>query len=101
MSFDCTRFDELLVWSQVAEFLLIDITFDRDLDEDADWKSSVLKSNLFLKVAPTNMRMIYQQISPVKVDKSDVIIRQGEYGDSFYFIKHGSAVVTRRLTEKD
>ena len=101
VSFDCKRFDELLTWSQVAEFLLIDIAFDRDLDEDADWMSSVLKSNLFLKVPPTNMRMIYQHINPINVDKSDVIIRQGEYGDRCYFIKQGSAVVTRRLSEKD
>jgi CRP-like cAMP-binding protein len=101
VSFNCDRFDQLLTWSQVAEFLLLDIAFDRNLDEDADWMSGLLKSNLFLKVPPTNMGKIYQRIDPLSVESGEVIIRQGEYGDQCYFIKEGCAQVTRRTHEKD
>ncbi len=89
------RLDELLDWSQSAEYLLVDLAGQRQRDEDAAWLETVLKSNLFLKVPPTNVGGMLQCLAPLTVGAGDVILRQGELGDCCYFIKEGEADVSR------
>lgn len=89
------RLDKMLTWSQVADYLQLMISRERDLDEDVDWMMVVLKSNLFFKVPPLNVEQIFSRLSPQVVYAGDVIIRQGEMGDQCYFIKEGEADVTR------
>ncbi|GAA5316634.1 MAG: hypothetical protein AseanaTS_18380 [Candidatus Pelagadaptatus aseana] len=96
ISFDRDYLDKLLTWSQTAEYLLADISMNMDLDEDTHWMNTILRSNLFLKVPPTNMGRLFKDIRSELVYKGDVIIRQGEYGECCYFIKEGAAEVTRR-----
>uniref|UniRef100_UPI003F6CAD03 cyclic nucleotide-binding domain-containing protein n=1 Tax=Pseudomaricurvus sp. TaxID=2004510 RepID=UPI003F6CAD03 len=92
---DRERQDELLTWSQAAEHLLVDLATRRELDEDAVWLDTVLRSNLFLKVPPTNVRHILRHLQTRIVNEGEVIIRQGDVGDCCYFIKEGVAEVTR------
>ncbi|MGH1371609.1 MAG: cyclic nucleotide-binding domain-containing protein [Cellvibrionaceae bacterium] len=92
---DRERLDELLDWSQSAEYLLVDLAGQRQRDEDAAWLETVLKSNLFLKVPPTNVEGIFECLAPLAVSAGDVILRQGELGDCCYFIKEGQAQVSR------
>ena len=66
------------------------------MDEDMEWIQTVLKSNLFYKVPPINVEMIFDRLKPVVVMAGDAIIRQGELGDACYFIKEGEAEVTQR-----
>src|SRR5690606_24262107 len=87
--------DKLLTWSQIADYLQLNIARQRDLDEDIDWMMTVLKSNLFFKVPPINVEQIFSRLMPQVVYADDVIIRQGEIGDQCYFIKEGEAEVTR------
>lgn len=87
--------DDLLCWSQIAEYLLTDFGLRRDLDEDIQWINTILKSNLFVKVPPVNAEQILTCLTPKLVEAGEVIIRQGEIGDRCYFIKEGSAEVTR------
>lgn len=94
------RQDQLLTWSQAAEHLLIDLATRRELDEDAAWLNTVLCSNLFLKVPPTNVSQILNHLQTRIVEEGEVIIRQGERGDCCYFIKEGIAEVTR-TSERD
>lgn len=90
-----SRLDQLLEWSQAAQYLLVDLAGQRQFDEDAAWLNTVLKSNLFLKVPPTNVGEILSNLTPQTVSAGDVILRQGEIGDCCYFIKEGEAGVTR------
>ena len=90
--------DNLLTWSQVADYLEIDISYDRQFDTDANWMTSILNSNLFYKIPPLNIFAIYSKISAIDVKKEDWIIHQGDKGDYCYFIKEGKAQV--RLSEK-
>lgn len=92
---DSERLDKLLAWSQVAGYLQLNISRQRDLDEDIDWMMTVLKSNLFFKVPPINVEDIFSRLIPQVVYAGDVIIRQGELGDQCYFIKEGEAEVWR------
>lgn len=92
---DSERLDKLLAWSQVADYLQLNISRQRDLDEDIDWMMTVLKSNLFFKVPPINVEEIFSRLIPQVVYAGDVVIRQGELGDQCYFIKEGEAEVWR------
>ncbi len=89
------QLDKLLTWSQVADYLQLNISRERDFDEDIDWMMTVLRSNLFFKVPPLNVEHIFSRLTPQVVYAGDVIIRQGEIGDQCYFIKEGEAEVTR------
>ena len=92
---DSERLDKLLAWSQVADYLQLNISRQRDLDEDIDWMMTVLKSNLFFKVPPINVEEIFSRLTPQVVYAGDVVIRQGELGDQCYFLKEGEAEVWR------
>jgi len=99
LRFDRLSLDNLLTWSQVADYLEIDISYDRDLDEDADWLRSMLNSNLFYKIPPLNVLSIYSKVSAKNVSKDQTILKQGDEGDFCYFIKEGLAEVTRTPPE--
>ncbi|RYY75562.1 MAG: cyclic nucleotide-binding domain-containing protein [Gammaproteobacteria bacterium] len=92
---DSDRLDKLMAWSQVADYLQLNISRQRDLDEDIDWMMTVLKSNLFFKVPPINVEEIFSRLTPQVVYAGDVVIRQGELGDQCYFLKEGDAEVWR------
>jgi rhodanese-related sulfurtransferase len=92
---DAEYLDKMLTWSQVAEYLLLDISYQRDLDEDAEWMMTILRSNLFFKVPPTNISSIIDRMKSMTVETGDAILRQGEIGDNCYFIKQGEAEVRR------
>lgn len=94
------RLDKMLTWSQIADYLQLNISRQRDLDEDVDWMMTVLKSNLFFKVPPINVEHIFSRLTPKVVYTGDVIIRQGEIGDQCYFLKEGEADVTRNTDGK-
>lgn len=90
------RLDQLLTWSQVADYLHLVISVQRELDADVDWMMRLLKSNLFLKVSPLNVEQIFSCLSQVTVRAGEQVIRQGDLGDCCYFIKTGEALVTRQ-----
>ncbi len=89
------KLDNLLTWSQVADYLEVDISYERQYDEDSSWMTTVLNSNLFYKIAPLNVLSIFSKITPKEVKAGDVIISQGRAGEYCYFIKAGRAVVSR------
>ncbi|ROQ20009.1 cyclic nucleotide-binding protein [Marinimicrobium koreense] len=92
---DSERLDQLLTWSQVSDYLQLNVARERDLDEDIEWMTTVLRSNLFFKVPPLNVEQIFYRLKPRVVHTGETIIRQGEIGDCCYFIKEGEAEVHR------
>lgn len=93
---DSDRLDRILSWSQIADYLLSELSVERDYDEDIAWIKTVFNSNLFYKVPPVNAERILDRMVPQVVMAGDVIVRQGEIGNCCYFIKEGTARVTRR-----
>lgn len=87
--------DRLLCWDQVVSNLIMDISSQRELDGDADWMLTLLKSNLFYKVPPHNVRSVLACFTPIEVGAGDRVVRQGQYGDCLYIIKQGIADVYR------
>jgi len=98
--FDSDVLDSMLAWDQAANYITLDISGQRDLDEDADWMLTLLRSNLFYKVPPMNIRQILRKFKPVFAHAGEVIIRQGEIGDCCFFIKEGGVSVLRADDEK-
>lgn len=98
--FDSTFLDNMLCWDQVSNCIMADISSQRDLDEDAVWMMTLLKSNLFYKVPPMNIREILNCFDAVVVEPEQVVLRQGELGDCCYVIKEGQADVLRATDER-
>lgn len=96
LTIDSDRLDRILSWSQVAQYLLSEMSIERDFDEDIGWIKTVVNSNLFFKVPPVNAERILGRMEPIVVADGETIIRQGEIGSCCYFIKEGTAKVTRR-----
>ena len=101
---DCSLFqverdvlDRFVCWAQVASYLDQDIACQRQYDEKAEWMRILLQSNLFYKVSPLNLQKIFSYMSPVPVKQGQTVITQGEMGDCCFFIKKGTAKVTRIL----
>lgn len=98
--FDSERLDAMLAWDQAAKYIELDIAGSRDLDEDAEWMLTLLRSNLFYKVPPMNIRQILDRFHAEFRAAGDVVLRQGELGECCYFIKEGSVGVYRAEDER-
>ncbi|MDX9874724.1 MAG: cyclic nucleotide-binding domain-containing protein, partial [Spongiibacteraceae bacterium] len=92
---DCDVLDAMVAWDQASHYILLDIASQRDLDEDAEWMQRLLRSDLFYKVPPMNIRRVIDRFTPQFRYGGDVVIRQGEIGDSCYFVKEGAVQVFR------
>lgn len=98
--FDSERLDAMLAWDQAAKYIELDIAGSRDLDEDAEWMLTLLRSNLFYKVPPMNIRQILDRFQAEYYAAGDVVLRQGELGNCCYFIKEGRVGVYRAEKER-
>lgn len=95
--FDRQQLEDLLCWSQAADYLDTDISYNREYDEDADWMKTILNSNLFYKIPPLNAFSIFSKVDSIDVKLGQTILTQGEEGDYCYFIKEGRANVLRDI----
>lgn len=93
VTFDSYRLDTILSWDQSAGYMILDITSDRKLDQDAEWMIKLLKSNLFYSVPPSNIQEIFRRMKPVNLKAGDMVIRQGDAADCCYFVKSGACEV--------
>ncbi|MBX2809723.1 MAG: cyclic nucleotide-binding domain-containing protein [Cellvibrionaceae bacterium] len=95
LKFNREYLDNLLTWSQVADYLDIDISYEREYDDDSEWMATILNSNLFYKIPPLNVLSIYTQLTAVHYRQGDTVLKQGDPGDYCYFIKSGRAMVSQ------
>lgn len=98
--FKSDQLDAMLAWDQASRYIMLDIAAQRDLDEDSEWILTLLRSNLFYKVPPMNIRKILDKFSAQYVSAGDTILRQGELGECCYYIKEGIAGVYQSEDEK-
>lgn len=100
ISFDRYRYDTLLAWDQVAGYMVLDISSDRALEDDAGWMIKLLQSELFYRVPPANIMRIFKQFEAINVAAGDYVFQQGEVGDSCYYIKSGEFAVMLNSGDK-
>lgn len=94
---ECSRdlIDQLLSWSQSAEYGVVDISSRSDgaLIEDNDWMDSLVESPLMQHLSASDMYSLFDRLEDIEVCKGDTIIQQGQAADYFYIIKKGHAEV--------
>jgi len=69
---------------------------DIDAEDDGDWMTRMLQSELFSRVPAANIQRIFTQLESVEVTAGEVVVRQDSPGEFYYIIKHGRCDVTRQ-----
>lgn len=93
---DNDHLDLLLTWDQNAGYMVTDLDeAEEEGDEDeGDWMSHMLRSNIFHKIPATNIQAVFMKMENYNAKAGDVIIKQGDEGDYYYYMKTGRAAVT-------
>ncbi len=96
--FDSDLLDVLLTWDQLSGIEVTDITIDGEerQPDSGDWMTRILQSKAFLHIPPANIQTMFMRLEEFPVTSGRTVIRQGELGDYYYIISHGSFKVTRK-----
>lgn len=65
-------------------------------DDDADWMTSMLQSELFSRIPTANIHQLFALLEEVEFNKGDVVIKQGDPGEHYYIISSGRCAVSRK-----
>jgi CRP-like cAMP-binding protein len=63
--------------------------------DDPQWMLELLGNPAFGRVPASHYQALLERFTPLEVKAGQVLIRQGEPGDVFYFLRAGRAQVTR------
>lgn len=94
---DNDHLDVLLTWDQNAGYMVteIEVEEEADIGNDSDWMTHLLRTNIFHHIPPTNIQRVFMKMEPVSMHKGEVVIKQGDEGDYYYYIKEGRCLVDR------
>lgn len=70
-----------------------------DTEPDAnpeDWMTTLLNSPVFKNLPPANLQKLLMSLEEVRVVKGAVILKQGDAGEFYYFIKQGHCILSRK-----
>lgn len=95
MVVDNDLLDLLLTWDQNAGYVVTELDGDSAEADDTDWMTQMLRSRIFHRVPPANIHGMFTSMEPYRAQAGDVVVRQGDEGDYYYFIQRGRAQVTR------
>ena len=70
-----------------------------EVDEDADWMTQLLQSNVMQHIPPANLQGVMMRMQEREVHAGDVLITEGEEGDYYYLLHRGRASVEIRDPE--
>jgi CRP-like cAMP-binding protein len=70
---------------------------ETEVEEDGDWMTRMLQSELFSRVPAANIQQIFACLDPIEHKAGDVILKQGDVGDFYYVIQTGRCQVSRRI----
>lgn len=101
LSIDEEPLDIVVTWDQVAQKSEPALT---DRTSTTEWRRMsglFTMENLTLgalaELPAANIDTLLQQFESVSVNRDDVIVRQGDFGDYYYLIERGRCVVTRQI----
>lgn len=87
--------DIVLAWDTATGYSVEDIR-ESDTDSD-DWMSVILRSNLFHKIPPVNIQRLLASLEVINVKTGDILFKEGDKGQDFYFIQSGQVEVIRAI----
>ncbi len=88
---DRRKISAMLVWSESDD--------GEENAEASELESSFLKSEILSRVPPANIAKIRGAMEEVSFKSGATVIRQGDRGDFYYFIRDGRCLVTRQNEE--
>ena len=94
---DREHLDLLMTWVQAAEAMLD----EGDNESEVDWMEALLQSGVFSQVPPSKIQSLFVKFEEREVKLGEVIVSEGEPGDSFYVIKQGKAMVSRKRAGRE
>lgn len=94
---DRALMDKLLAIDGAGEMQEVQVT-EIDAEDDADWMTRMLQSELFARVPAANIQRIFTRLEPVSVSAGDTVVEQDAAGDYYYIIQHGRCEVTRQTS---
>lgn len=88
--------DILLTWDQNAGYMVseIDVEEEEAEDQGVDWMTMMLRSEIFHRIPPSNIQQVFMKMEAVQFRAGEQVIKQGDEGDYYYFIKSGRVSVT-------
>jgi CRP-like cAMP-binding protein len=94
---DNDMLDILLTWDQNAGMMVADLDENQssnDSEEGGDWMTMMLRTEIFHRIPASNIQAVFMRMERMPVTKGQLIIKQGEEGDYYYFIEKGRSVVS-------
>jgi rhodanese-related sulfurtransferase len=85
----------MLSWDKTGSYEVSDFADDGEAGTGDDWMTTLLQSSLFQHIPPGNIQAIFLRLERRPVNAGDIIVRQGDFGDYFYFLIEGTAMVKR------
>ncbi|ARN72774.1 hypothetical protein [Oceanicoccus sagamiensis] len=92
--------DQLLTWGQDYTIFYLDegdvsIADDDMIDDNyqEDWDNVFIRSNLASNLSNSVIHQIMSQLDDISVAKGEPIVKANTFGDYFYVIKQGRAIV--------
>ena len=83
--------DTLITWDQNQNYIVHNVSEEKT--DSSDWMTHILQLDIFHKIPPANIQMMFQKLEAIRVEKGQVIISQGEAGDYYYIIHQGNCSV--------
>ena len=68
---------------------------EMESSQSADWLMTLLQSELFTRIPPSNIQGLLNTLETVKVTTGEDIVKQGEPGDYYYAVQNGTCDVIR------
>lgn len=69
---------------------------DDSAESEEGWMEALLESGLFAQIPPTKIQSLFARFAACPVKMGDVVIHEGEEGDTFFVIKQGYALVRKQ-----
>ena len=73
---------------------------EMEAEQSGDWLMTLLQSELFTRIPPSNIQGLLDTLEPVTVQAGDEVIKQGEAGDYYYAVQSGTCEVVRTGSNK-
>jgi len=65
-------------------------------EEDGDWMTRLISSELFTRLPPDNIQRFFAELEAVECEAGEVVVEQGTQGEYLYIVAEGKCAVTRR-----
>ncbi|MCG6871869.1 MAG: cyclic nucleotide-binding domain-containing protein [Gammaproteobacteria bacterium] len=71
-----------------------------DLRTDRRWLSRLMQNEHFRRLPVASLQQLVARMQTLEMEKGTTVVRQGDEGDSYYFLASGRALVARQSDEQ-